>query len=79
MNFQTALLGTNPLWWALLFSVCYGRNMTIIGSTANIISLGILEERKGYHMTLKYVLKIGFLGGLIPMLLKICINLILVL
>jgi len=67
MQTMTASLGTNALWWALLFGACYGGNITMIGSTANIVSLGILEERKGYHMTLKYWLKIGLLGGLIPM------------
>ena len=67
MQTMTASLGTNALWWALLFGTCYGGNITMIGSTANIVSLGILEERKGYHMTLKYWLKVGLFGGLIPM------------
>ncbi len=65
---MTTSLGTDALWWALLFGACYGGNMTMIGSTANIVALGLLEERKCYHMTLKYWLKIGILGGLIPML-----------
>jgi Na+/H+ antiporter NhaD/arsenite permease-like protein len=63
----TAQLGTNVLWWALLFGGCYGGNMTMVGSTANIVSLGILEDRKGIHMTLKYWLKIGIWGGAVPM------------
>ncbi len=64
---MTAALGTDSLWWALLFGACYGGNISMIGSTANIVALGVLEERKGYHMTLKYWLKIGLVGGLIPM------------
>jgi len=63
----TAQLGTDVLWWALLFGGCYGGNMTMVGSTANIVSLGILEDRKGIHMTLGYWMKIGIWGGAIPM------------
>ncbi|MFC2044749.1 SLC13 family permease [Chloroflexota bacterium] len=60
-------LGTNALWWALLFGGCYGGNMTMVGSTANIVALGILEYRGGVHMTLGFWIKIGLLGSLIPM------------
>jgi len=60
-------LGTPILWWALLFGACYGGNMTMVGSTANIVSLGVLEDRKGIHMTLRYWLKIGIWGGAVPM------------
>jgi Na+/H+ antiporter NhaD/arsenite permease-like protein len=64
---MTAQLGSNVLWWALLFGGCYGGNMTMVGSTANIVSLGILEDRKGIHMTLRYWIKIGIWGGAVPM------------
>ena len=77
MQSMMATLGKNALWWALLFGACYDGNMTMISSTATIISLGILKKRKGYHMMLKYWLKIDFLGGLIPMLMATCISLIL--
>jgi len=60
-------LGTDVLWWALLFGGCYGGNMTMVGSTANIVALGILEDRKGIHMTLGFWIKIGLLGSLVPM------------
>jgi Na+/H+ antiporter NhaD/arsenite permease-like protein len=62
-----AKMGTRTLWWALLFGGCYGGNMTMVGSTANIVALGILEEKKGYRMTLRYWIKIGVLGALVPM------------
>jgi Na+/H+ antiporter NhaD/arsenite permease-like protein len=58
---------SSALWWALLFGGCYGGNMTMVGSTANIVAMGILEDRVGYHMTLRYWLKIGIWGALIPM------------
>ena len=60
-------LGTQVLWWAALFGGCYGGNMTMVGSTANIVALGILEDRKGIHMTLGYWIKIGLWGSLVPM------------
>ncbi len=63
----TAKLGTSVLWWALLFGGTYGGNMTMVGSTANIVALGILEDRKGYHMTFKFWIKIGLWGSLVPM------------
>ncbi|MBA7687384.1 hypothetical protein ES703_95846 [subsurface metagenome] len=63
----TEHLGTPVLWWALLFGGCYGGNMTMVGSTANIVALGVLEDRKGIHMTLKFWIKIGLLGSIVPM------------
>jgi len=63
----TAQLGSPVLWWALLFGGCYGGNMTMVGSTANIVALGILEDRAGYHMKLSYWIKIGLVASLVPM------------
>ena len=63
----TEQLGTHVLWWALLFGGCYGGNMTMVGSTANIVALGMLESRAGYHMKLSYWIKIGLWGCLVPM------------
>jgi len=60
-------VGSSVLWWALLFGGCYGGNMTMVGSTANIVALGVLENRKGYHMALGYWIKIGLWGSLVPM------------
>ncbi len=68
LQFLSQQIDSPLLWWALLFGGCYGGNMTMVGSTANIIALGILEDKRGYHMTLRYWLKIGFLGAIIPML-----------
>jgi len=67
LQYLSQHLGSNVLWWALLFGGCYGGNMTMVGSTANIVALGVLEDRAGFHMTLKYWIKIGLLGSLIPM------------
>ena len=48
-----------PLWWALLFGACFGGNITMIGSTANIVALGMLEKHSGRHMTFFRWLKVG--------------------
>ncbi|HOE60827.1 MAG TPA: SLC13 family permease [Kiritimatiellia bacterium] len=53
------------LWWALLFGACFGGNITAIGSTANIVALGLLEKRGHQHVAFFEWLKIGVLVGLI--------------
>jgi Na+/H+ antiporter NhaD/arsenite permease-like protein len=54
-------LGVNvtPLWWVLLFAGTLMGNLTIIGSTANIVAIGIVERQKLGHITLKEWVKIG--------------------
>ena len=49
-----------PLWWALLFGACFGGNITMIGSTANIVALGMLEKHGG-HIRFFQWLVIGLL------------------
>ena len=50
-----------PLWWALLFGACFGGNMTMIGSTANIVALGMLEKHGGSQINFFQWFKIGLL------------------
>ena len=50
-----------PLWWALLFGACFGGNITMIGSTANIVALGMLEKHGGSQITFFQWFKIGLL------------------
>ena len=54
-----------PLWWALLFGGCLGGNITMVGSTANIVALGILEKEKNIRMTFFRWFWIGLTVGLI--------------
>jgi Na+/H+ antiporter NhaD/arsenite permease-like protein len=42
----SAGIQTFPLWWAILFGSTLLGNLTIIGSTANIVAIGIMEKRK---------------------------------
>ncbi|MEM0482695.1 MAG: SLC13 family permease [Nitrososphaerota archaeon] len=54
-------LHTFPLWWTLLFAGTLMGNLTLIGSTANIVAIGIIERQKIGHVTLKDWIKIGAL------------------
>jgi Na+/H+ antiporter NhaD/arsenite permease-like protein len=63
----SAQMGTPVLWWALLFGGCFGGNLTMVGSTANIVALSVLEDRTRYSIRFGHWVKIGFLGALVPM------------
>jgi Na+/H+ antiporter NhaD/arsenite permease-like protein len=54
-----------PLWWALLFGGCLGGNITLVGSTANIVALGILEKEKKIRITFFRWFWIGLTVGII--------------
>ncbi len=58
-------VNATPLWWSLLFGACFGGNITLIGSTANIVALGMLEKQA--HLSVRFMdwLKIGFLSSLL--------------
>ena len=58
-------INIKPLWWAVLFGACYGGNITIIGSTANIIAMDILEKSRGIKIGFYPWLKIGLVVGII--------------
>ena len=58
-------LGTTQLWWALLFGATLGGNITAIGSTANIVALGMLEKRYHAHILFFEWLKVGALIGVV--------------
>ena len=53
------------MWWALLFGACFGGNITAIGSTANIVALGMLEKRYRTHIMFFEWLKVGAIIGIV--------------
>lgn len=58
----------NTLWWALAVGACFGGNGTIIGASANVVTMGIAES-KGYKISF-----IGFMKTAFPyMILSIAI------
>ena len=48
-----------PFWWAMLFGGTFFGNLTLIGSTANIVAIGMLERRKRGNISLKEWIKPG--------------------
>jgi Na+/H+ antiporter NhaD/arsenite permease-like protein/mannitol/fructose-specific phosphotransferase system IIA component (Ntr-type) len=40
----TGMPKANLFWWALLFGGCFGGNLTMIGSTANLVAIGVYER-----------------------------------
>ena len=56
-------VGLQPLYWALLFGGCLGGNITLVGSTANIIALGILEKEKRGRVSFARWFGIGLAVG----------------
>ena len=59
-----------PVWWAILFGACFGGNITMIGSTANIVALGILEKKLNVKIAFSQWLKVGLLVGFLSMLIS---------
>ncbi len=41
---ETTPIPNNILWWALSLGACFGGNLTMIGASANIVSLGIAKQ-----------------------------------
>ena len=64
-DFKGIGINLQPLWWALLFGGCLGGNITLVGSTANIVALGILEKEKNLRVTFLEWFGIGLTVGVI--------------
>ncbi|MCX5699262.1 MAG: SLC13 family permease [Candidatus Omnitrophica bacterium] len=64
-GFANLNINLQPLWWALLFGGCLGGNITLIGSTANIVAIGILEKEKRLKISFLDWFRVGLSVGLI--------------
>ena len=53
------------LWWALLFGACFGGNITVVGSTANIVASGLLEKHGHHPIRFGTWFRLGALVGLV--------------
>jgi len=49
----------NTLWWALALGACFGGNGTVIGASANVVTVGIAESR-GFHTSFMGFMKVAF-------------------
>lgn len=50
----------NPMWWALALGSCLGGNFTVLGTAANIVSIGI-AKRSGYKISFGRFMRYTFL------------------
>ncbi len=48
------------LWWALAFGACFGGNGTMIGASANVVTMGIAESA-GYPIRFFGFMKVAFI------------------
>jgi Na+/H+ antiporter NhaD/arsenite permease-like protein len=46
------------LWWSLALGACLGGNGTMIGASANVVTVG-MAERAGYHISFMHYIKIA--------------------
>jgi Na+/H+ antiporter NhaD/arsenite permease-like protein len=42
------------LWWALALGACFGGNLTLIGASANIVSVGIAKQCNAHISFLEF-------------------------
>lgn len=57
------------LWWALALGACLGGNGTMIGASANVVTVG-MAERAGYKISFMYYMKVAA----VPMLITIVLS-----
>ncbi len=50
-----------PFWWAMLFGGTMYGNLTVVGSTANIVAMGMLEKETGQNIKFMEWMKPGFI------------------
>jgi hypothetical protein len=60
---------SSAIYWFMLFGGTFMGNMTIIGSTANIVAVGLLERRGHGTVRFGYWMKIGFIVAIASMIL----------
>ena len=52
-------IDVTPIWWGILFGGTLFGNLTMIGSTANIVAIGIMERQKIGHITFGQWISLG--------------------
>jgi len=56
------------LWWALALGACLGGNGTMIGASANVVTVG-MAEKAGYPISFMYYFKAAFIPMIITVIL----------
>ncbi|MCM8775956.1 MAG: SLC13 family permease [Candidatus Omnitrophica bacterium] len=62
---------TYPFWWGMLFGGTLFGNLTVIGSTANIVAMGMLEQEFKKHIPFMEWFKPGLLISLLTLVLAL--------
>ena len=57
------------LWWSLALGACLGGNGTMIGASANVVTVG-MAERAGYAISFREYAKTAF----VPMLITVFLS-----
>ena len=65
LEIQKAGIYAYPFWWGMLFGGTLFGNLTVIGSTANIVAMGMLEKEYGRHIKFMEWLKPGIVVSVI--------------
>ncbi len=56
------------LWWSLALGACLGGNGTMIGASANVVTVG-LAEKAGFHISFLYYMRACFIPMIITIIL----------
>jgi Na+/H+ antiporter NhaD/arsenite permease-like protein len=56
-----------PLWWGMLFAGTFLGNLTMIGSTANIVAIGMMERRALGHISMLEWVKAAAIPSLVTL------------
>jgi Na+/H+ antiporter NhaD/arsenite permease-like protein len=67
-DLHTIGVSTFSLWWGMLFAGTFFGNLTMIGSTANIVAIGMLERRKLGFLSLADWIKPGAIVSVVTLL-----------
>ncbi len=65
---QSMNVPNDVLWWSLVLGACLGGNGTMIGASANVVTVG-LAEKAGYHISFTHYMKVCFAPMLITVVL----------
>jgi len=60
-------IDVTPYWWGILFGGTLFGNLTMIGSTANIVAIGIIERQKMGHITFGQWIKPGMIVAILTL------------
>ncbi|MCX7732848.1 MAG: SLC13 family permease [candidate division WOR-3 bacterium] len=73
---QIGLPHSKILWWSLLIGGCYGGNLTMIGSSANLVAIGAYEKYTGRSINFGQWIGTGIVITVITLLIATIILLI---